>query len=116
MYATTIDTTTPSDVPSVPATADLNPQLLRSALDAVYRERWASLLEIARTHARRHEDPSDAVQDALVQVLERPPRDTSKRALALALEAAVREACGRQHRSRRDEAAMKIGLRKRNPV
>jgi len=116
MYATTIDTTTQSEVsPSVTVT-DLNPQLLRNALDAVYRERWASLLEIARTHARRHEDPSDAVQDAFVQVLERPPRDTSKRALALALEAAVRAACGRQRRSRRDEAAMKIGLRKRFPV
>jgi DNA-directed RNA polymerase specialized sigma24 family protein len=116
MYAFKNDTTTPSASPLPSPIAAPSPQLLRSTLDAVYRERWADLHEIARKHARRHEDPSDAVQDAFVQVLERPPRDTSKRALALALEAAVREACGRHRRIQRDEAAMKIGLRKRFPV
>jgi DNA-directed RNA polymerase specialized sigma24 family protein len=115
MYATTIEPTTPSEVsPLSLSTPD--PELVRRALDAVYRENRASLYAIARKHARKDEDASDAVQDAFVHVLERPLRDASKHALALALEAAVRAACERHRRNRRDEAAMKVGLRKRFPV
>jgi DNA-directed RNA polymerase specialized sigma24 family protein len=106
--------------PNVPATSEVSPSadanLLRRTLDAVYRERVASLLVIARRHARNGDDASDALQDAFVHVLAHPPLDPSKRALTVALETALRTACERQRRHRRDEAAMKVGLRKRFPV
>ena len=115
MYATKNNPITPSELSLVPP-SDPDWDRLRRAVDAVYRERWASLLEVARKHARKGDDASDAVQDAFVQVLEHPPRDASKHTLTVALEAAVRAACERQRRNRRDEAAMKVGLRKRFPV
>jgi DNA-directed RNA polymerase specialized sigma24 family protein len=115
MYATTIDPSISPDVSSPdPSTPDL--ELFRTNLDAVYRARWSALHEIARKYVRKDHDASDAVQDAFVQILTRPPRDTSPRALGVALEAAVRAACGRQRRVRRDDAELKIGLRKRFPV
>jgi DNA-directed RNA polymerase specialized sigma24 family protein len=114
MNATTTDTTTPSNV--FPLFPDRNPEELRRTLDAVYRERYASLFELARRTVRKDEDASDAVHDAFVHVLERPPHDLSKPALTLVLEGAVRAACERGRRNRRDEAAMKIGLRKRFPL
>jgi len=104
----------PSSPSPLPPPSDA--KLLRRTLDAVYRERAASLLELARHHARNGDDASDALQDAFAHVLEHPPLDPSKRALTGALETALRTACERQRRNRRDEAAMKVGLRKRFPV
>ncbi len=114
MYATTIDTNH-ADASSSPSTQP-DPKALRRTLDAVYRERHANLHEVARLYVRNDDLASDAVQDAVVYVLENPPRSASKQAVGAALEAALRAMCGRQNRMRRDEAAMKIGLRKRFSV
>jgi DNA-directed RNA polymerase specialized sigma24 family protein len=114
MYAATIELSDSNSVSSSPSTP--NPQLLRTILDGVYRERWSALHEIARKYVRNDDDASDAVQDAFVQILAHPPRDTSRRALGVALDAAVRAACERGRRARRDDAQLKIGLRKRFPV
>jgi len=116
MYATTIDTTLHADALSSPSLTPPDPQALRRTLDAVYRERWATLHEVARRFVRKDDDASDAVQDAFLHVLEHPPRDASRRVLGIALEDAVRVMCGRQRRTRRDEEDLKIGLRRRFPV
>ncbi len=116
MYATTLDTSFHADALSSASLTPTDPQVLRRMLDAVHRERGATLHAVARKFLRKEDDASDAVQDAFAHVLEHPPRDPSRRALAIALEAAVRAMCGRQRRTRREEADMKIGLRKRNPV
>jgi DNA-directed RNA polymerase specialized sigma24 family protein len=115
MYATTIDPSVSTTV-STPDPSTPDPAIVRTNLDAVYRARWSALLEVARKYVRKDYDASDAVQDAFVLVLARPPRDTSPRGLGIALDAAVRTACERQRRVRRDDQELKIGLRKRFPV
>ena len=56
---------------------DASPEL-EAALAAKNK---TALLEVARKYVRKDYDASDAVQDAFVLVLARPPRDTSPRGL-----------------------------------
>ena len=98
-----------------PTTTDSAAQL-RKSLSAVYARHSNALRELARTRVRSSTNAWDAVQDAFLFVLEHPPSDTSERALAAALESAVRTACGRQARQRADDVNLYIALRKRFPV
>jgi DNA-directed RNA polymerase specialized sigma24 family protein len=114
MYAIT-------STPSVSDPSTLNPSAaadarLRRNLSAVYARDASALRELARRRVRTSTNAWDAVQDAFLFVLEHPPKDTSERTLAGALESAVRTACGRQARQRADDVTLEIALRKRFPV
>jgi DNA-directed RNA polymerase specialized sigma24 family protein len=89
---------------------------LRGRLAAVYAVHANALRELARPRVASRADAWDAVQDAFVFVLEHPPRDPGDAALLAALETAVRTACGRQARARRDDFDLRVALQKRFPV
>ena len=112
MYATT--NATPSAQPT--RNPDRAGMQLRARLSAVYSTRAHALRDLARPRVRNGAEAWDAVQDAFLQVLEHPPADTSERALAAALESAVRAACSRQARVHADDLSLRIALRKRSPV
>ena len=113
MYATPLQ---PTDTQSTTLTQLDRDVQLRKSLTAVYARRSTALREIARTRLRSGADAWDALQDAFLHVLEHPPADLSERALTLALDTAVRAACGRQERQRSDDEKLCIALRKRFPV
>jgi hypothetical protein len=89
---------------------------LRRALTAVYGRRASALRELARPRVRHAAEAWDAVQDAVLFVLEHPPSDCGEAALAAALDAAVRLVCAEYAKRHAGDERLRIALRKRFPV